>query len=80
MPPTKLPGITECTGAMIVASENSNPEALLTLRLTTEEGQTVLLPLSEKTTRQLAKVISEFNRTRDLLFVQERPSASATLQ
>ena len=80
MSPTKLPGIVACTGTMIVASENSNPEALLTLRLTTEEGQTVLLPLSERTTRQLAKVISEFNRTRDLLFVQERPTASATLQ
>jgi hypothetical protein len=80
MPPTKLPGITACTGAMIVASENSNPEAVLTLSLTTEEGQTVLLPLSERTTRQLAQVISEFNRTRDLLFIQERPPLSATLQ
>ena len=36
MPPTKLPGINACTGVMVVASENSNPEALLTLRLTTD--------------------------------------------
>jgi hypothetical protein len=30
---TKLPGIVACTGAVVVASENSNPEAILTLRL-----------------------------------------------
>jgi hypothetical protein len=77
---TKLPGIVACTGAAVVASESSNPEALLTLRLKTESGDQVLLPLSERTTRQLQQVISEFNRTRDLLFVEERPSASATLQ
>jgi hypothetical protein len=80
MPITKLPGIVACTGAVVVASESSNPEALLTLKLTTESGDQVLLPLSERTTRQLQTVISEFNRTRDLLFVEERPSASATLQ
>jgi len=39
-----------------------------------------LPPLSERTTRQLRLVISEFKRTRDLLFVEERPAASATLQ
>jgi len=39
-----------------------------------------LLPLSEQTTRQLQEVISQFNRTRDLLFVEERAPASATLQ
>jgi hypothetical protein len=77
---TKLPGIAACTGAVVVASENSNPEALLTLRLKTESGDQVLLPLSERATRQLQHVISEFNRTRDLLFVEERPAASATLQ
>lgn len=77
---TKLPGIVACTGAVVVASENSNPEALLTLKLTTESGDQVLLPLSERTTRQLQQVISEFNRTRDLLFVDERPSALGTLQ
>lgn len=73
---TKLPGIVACTGAVVVASESSNP----TLKLTTESGDPVLLPLSERTTRQLQHVISEFNRTRDLLFVEERPSASARLQ
>jgi hypothetical protein len=62
-----------------VASESSNPEAILTLKLTTESGDPVLLPLSEQTTRQLQQVISEFNRTRDLVFVEERPWASATL-
>jgi hypothetical protein len=80
MPVTKLPGIVACTGAVVVASENSNSEALLTLKLRTEAGDQVLLPLSERTARQLQLVISEFNRTRDLLFVEERPAAAATLQ
>jgi hypothetical protein len=76
----KLPGIAACTGAVVAASESSNPEALLTLKLRTESGDQLLLPLSERTTRQLQLVISEFNRTRDLLFIPERPSASVTLQ
>jgi hypothetical protein len=76
----KLPGIVECRGGLVVASENSNPEAILTLKLKTESGDQILLPLSERTTRQLQQVISEFNRTRDLLFVEERPSASPMLQ
>jgi hypothetical protein len=80
MPVTKLPGIVACTGAVVVASENSDPEALLTLKLRTEAGDQVLLPLSERTTRQLQLVISEFNRTRDLLFIEERSAALATLQ
>jgi hypothetical protein len=80
VPVTKLPGIAACTGAVVVASESSNPEATLTLKLVTESGDQVLLPLSERTTRQLQQVISEFNRTRDLLFVAERPSVSVTLQ
>ena len=63
-----------------MASESSNPEALLTLSLKTESGDQVLLPLSERATRQLQRVISEFNRTRDLLFVEERPCASVSLQ
>jgi hypothetical protein len=77
---TKLPGIVACNGALVVTSESSNPEAILTLKLKTESGDQVLLPLSERTTRQLQHVISEFNRTRDLLFVEERPSASPMLQ
>jgi len=77
---TKLPGIVACNGALVVASESSNPEAILTLKLKTESGDQVLLPLSERTTGQLQHVISEFNRTRDLLFMEGRPSASATLQ
>jgi hypothetical protein len=77
---TKLPGIVACIGGLVVASDSSNPEAILTLKLKTESGDQVLLPLSERTTRQLQRVISEFNRTRDLLFVEERPCASATLQ
>jgi hypothetical protein len=80
MPAIKLPGIVACTGAVVVASENSSPEALLTLKLTTDAGDHVLLPLSERTTRQLQLVIAEFNRTRDLLFIEERASASATIQ
>jgi hypothetical protein len=80
MPITKLPGIVACTGAVVMASENSNPEARLTLKLRTEAGDQVLLPLSEQTTRQLQEVISQFNRTRDLLFLEKRAAASATLQ
>jgi hypothetical protein len=76
----KLPGIVACTGAVVQASENSSPEALLTLRLRTESGDEVLLPLSERATRQLQRVVAEFNRTRDLLFIEERAAASATLQ
>jgi hypothetical protein len=61
----KLPGNAECIGRVVQASENSSPEALLMLKLRTTAGQ---------------KVISEFNRTRDLLVVEERAAASATLQ
>jgi hypothetical protein len=75
-----LPAIVACTGAVVRASENSSPEALLTLRLKTGSGDEVLLPLSEQATRQLQKVVAEFNRTRDLLFVEARAAASATLQ
>jgi hypothetical protein len=35
MPVTKLPSIVECIGALVQASENSIPEALLTLKLRT---------------------------------------------
>jgi hypothetical protein len=77
---TKMAGMVACTGAIVVASESSSPEAMLTLKLKTEAGDQYLLPLSERTTRQLQLVISEFNRARDLLFVEERPAASATLQ
>jgi hypothetical protein len=73
-------GIVACTGAVVQASENSSPEALLTLRLKTGSGDEVLLPLSECATPQLQRVVAEFNRTRDLLFVEERAAASATLQ
>jgi hypothetical protein len=31
-----LPGMVACLGAVVVASENSNPEAVLTLTLRTE--------------------------------------------
>jgi hypothetical protein len=75
-----LPGIVACNGAIVVASENSDPKAALVLKLRTEGGQEVLLPLSERATKQVQKVISEFNRSRDLLFVEERPVAAAPLQ
>jgi hypothetical protein len=77
---TKLLGTIECTGAVVSASEGTSREALLTLRLRTATGDEVLVPLTERATRQLAKVIAEFNRTRDLLFVEERAAAMATLQ
>ena len=78
--PTLLPGIVRCTGAVVIASENASPEAALVLKLRTESGQEVLLPLSERGARQVQKVIGEFNRRRDFLFVEERPAAEATLQ
>jgi hypothetical protein len=78
--PKLLSGIVGCTGAVVIASENSSPEAALVLRLRTEAGEEVLLPISERGAKQVQKVISEFNRSRDLLFVEERPAAEATLQ
>jgi hypothetical protein len=75
-----LPGIVGCAGAVVIASENSDPEAALVLRLRTEAGEEVLLPISERAAKQVQKVISEFNRSRDLLFVEERPAAAVTLQ
>jgi hypothetical protein len=75
-----LPGIVACTGAVVVASESSNPEAILTLTLQTEAGEECLLRISEKAAKQIAKVIAEFNRSRDFLFAEEQAAASATLQ
>jgi hypothetical protein len=45
-----------------------------------EGGQEVFLPVSEVGARQVQKVIGEFNRSRDFLFVEDRPVAKATLQ
>jgi hypothetical protein len=78
--PKFLPGIVGCSGAVVVASENSSPEAALVLKLRTEAGEEVLLPLSERATKQVQKVIREFNRSRDLLVVEKRSAAQATLQ
>jgi hypothetical protein len=78
--PKFLPGIVGCSGAVVVASENSSPEAALVLKLRTEAGEEVLLPLSERATKQVQKVIGEFNRSRDLLVVEKRSAAQATLQ
>ena len=78
--PKLLPGIVGCTGAVVIASENSSPEAALVLKLRTESGQEVFLPISEMGARQVQKVIGEFNRCRDFLFVEDRPAAEATLQ
>ena len=75
-----LPGMVACTGAVVVASENSNPEALLTLTLRTEGGEECLMRISETAAKQIAKVISEFNRSRDFLFAEKQEAASATLQ
>jgi hypothetical protein len=75
-----LPGIVGCTGAVVVASENSSPEAALVLKLRTQAGQEVLLPISEKGARQVQTVIAAFSRSRDLLFIEERPATEATLQ
>jgi len=78
--PKLLPGIVGCTGAVVVASENSSPEAALVLKLRTELGQEVLLPLSGRGAKQVQKVIGEFNRSRDFLLVEDRQAAKATLQ
>jgi hypothetical protein len=75
-----LPGIVGCTGAVVVASENSDPQAALVLKLRTEAGQEVLLPFSERATKEVQKVIGVFNRSRDFLFAEERSAAQATLQ
>jgi hypothetical protein len=78
--PKLLPGIVGCAGAVVIASENSSPEAVLVLKLRTESGQEVFLPISEVGARQVQKVIGEFNRGRDFLFVEEKPAAEVTLQ
>jgi hypothetical protein len=52
----------------------------LVLKLRTESGQEVFLPISEVGARQVQKVIGEFNRGRDFLFVEEKPAAEVTLQ
>jgi hypothetical protein len=78
--PKLLSGIVGCTGAVVIASENSSPEAALVLKLRTESGQEIFLPISEMGARQVQKVIGELNRRRDFLFVEERPAAEATLQ
>ena len=75
-----LPGIVACTGAIVITSENSSPEAALVLKLQTEGGLEVLLPLSERSARQVQKVIGEFNRSRDFLFNEDRPATQASLQ
>jgi hypothetical protein len=75
-----LPGMVACTGAVVVASENSNPEAVLTLTLVTEAGEECLMRITEKAAKQLHKIITEFNRSRDFLFAEEQSAASATLQ
>jgi hypothetical protein len=49
-----LPGMVACTGAVVVASENSNPEAVLTLTLRTEAGEECLMRISEQAAKQIA--------------------------
>jgi hypothetical protein len=70
--PKLLPGIVGCTGAVVIASENSSPDAAFVLTLRTEVGQEVLLPLSVQGAKQVQKVIGEFNRSRDFLMVEDR--------
>jgi hypothetical protein len=75
-----LSGMVACTRAVVVASENSNPEAVLTLSLRTEAGEECLMRITEKAARQLHKIITEFNRSRDFLFAEQKAAAPATLQ
>jgi hypothetical protein len=51
-----------------------------TLTLRTEAGEECLMRISEQAAKQIAKVISEFNRSRDFLFAEDQIAASATLQ
>jgi hypothetical protein len=76
----KLPGMVACTGEVVVASENSNPEAVLTLTLRTEAGEECLMRISDQAAKPLHKIITEFNRTREFLFAEEQAGASATFQ
>jgi hypothetical protein len=76
MPVTKMPNVVACTGAVVVASESSKPEATVTLTLKTETGNQYLLPLSELAINQLFEVISEFRRTRQFLFEEELSTAT----
>jgi hypothetical protein len=64
-------GIVGCTGAVVIASENSDPQAALVLKLRTEAGDEVLLPISERSAKQVQMVIGEFNRGRDFLVVED---------
>jgi len=73
--PKLLPGIVGCTGAVVVASENSSPEAALVLKLRTKAGEEVFLPISEKGARQVQTVIAAFSHSRDLLFVEDTPAS-----
>jgi hypothetical protein len=72
-------GIVGCTGAVVIASE-TDPQAALVLKLRTEAGGEVLLPLSERSAKQVQMVIGKFNRSRDFLVVEGRRAAAATLQ
>jgi hypothetical protein len=58
------------------------PNAVTVFRLTlrTEAVEECLMRISEQAAKQIAKVISEFNCTRDFLFAEEQAAASATLQ
>jgi hypothetical protein len=78
--PKLLPGIVACKSRRSRLGEFQPRGGLGVLKLRTEGGQEVLLPLSERATKQVQKVISAFNRSRDLLFVEERPAAVAPLQ
>jgi hypothetical protein len=57
-----LPGMVACTGAVVVASENSNPEAILTLTLRTEAGEECLMRITEKAAKQLHKIITSYRQ------------------
>jgi hypothetical protein len=55
----------------VIVSENSDRQAALVLKLWTEAGDEVLLPLSERSAKQAQMVIGEFNRGRDFLVVED---------
>ena len=52
-------------------SGSRDPDHLDHEQLEHDQQRQVLLPLSERGAKQVQKVISEFNRSRDLLFVED---------